>query len=632
VSVQDKDVKTATKTSAPPPTAETVVGVPSLPAKQALDLDLEELSGSLLVEEAHGRATKVVDEVAPRPRSVPPPLPPSASSRPPPPLPVASLPKINPPPRHEPPALARSGPPTSAPDTARTEKLEPVDVREGTARTEKLEPVDMVEVTFAADEPAQEPAPAVPPLAQLPTAVPPAVPEPSLPPRGAFSSPLADDIELTTLPRGVLSPLPVIPVSPGRARSASGMPPSGEPSQPARGRTRRPFAALAGVAAGVTLAIVAVAAIRHHDRAPATSASAASSAPPTTSAGAAERAPAAPESSAAPAACALAGDPRVIAPSAIVAPGIEVRTLGGEIALGFASGDHHAVLARLDPSSWSASASTTKGWAGVVRRATPVLSKRGKLALAVDVDRKGDTLRGRRTLQLDPALQVGVADAHLAWAPLRRRVAGKLWALDGDDAVEAVRGVQWDSTPSKVAIAFRSAGGIWIGQAESADASLVPRSDLSRVGTRGSMVGAPAVAANAGVVLVAWAERQSADEPWRLRWVRFKEGEAPGPESTFAPPPGGHGEQAMSPGLAVVPGGRFLLVWTEGPASAHEVRALTLSADGKPVGMPLSISSAGTNAGQGQAAVATNGRGVVAFLEASANGFQLVATPIACTL
>jgi hypothetical protein len=114
--------------------------------------------------------------------------------------------------------------------------------------------------------------------------------------------------------------------------------------------------------------------------------------------------------------------------------------------------------------------------------------------------------------------------------------------------------------------------------------------------------------------------------------VRFKEGDSPGAEGTFAPPPGGRGEQAMSPGLAVVPGGRFLLVWTEGPPSAHEVRALTLSADGTPVGAPLSISGASTNAGQGQAAVAANGHGVIAFLEANANGFQLVATPIACAL
>jgi hypothetical protein len=86
----------------------------------------------------------------------------------------------------------------------------------------------------------------------------------------------------------------------------------------------------------------------------------------------------------------------------------------------------------------------------------------------------------------------------------------------------------------------------------------------------------------------------------------------------------------MSPGLAAVPGGRFLLLWTEGPASFHHVRALTLSGEGAPVGAPLEISADGANAGQGQAAIGTAGTGLVAFLESADGGFRVVATPIAC--
>jgi len=96
------------------------------------------------------------------------------------------------------------------------------------------------------------------------------------------------------------------------------------------------------------------------------------------------------------------------------------------------------------------------------------------------------------------------------------------------------------------------------------------------------------------------------------------------------PPPGGQGGQAMSPGLAAVPGGRFLLVWTEGPMSFHHVRALTLSSDGDPVGRPLAISADGANAGQGQAAVSPAGTGIVAFLESTEDGFRVAAAPIAC--
>jgi hypothetical protein len=96
------------------------------------------------------------------------------------------------------------------------------------------------------------------------------------------------------------------------------------------------------------------------------------------------------------------------------------------------------------------------------------------------------------------------------------------------------------------------------------------------------------------------------------------------------PPAGGKGEQAMSPGLATVPGGRFLLVWTEGPAARHDVRALTLARDGQPLGKPLDVSSKSTNAGQGQAAVNAGRHGAVAFLESADAGFKVMATPISC--
>ena len=44
----------------------------------------------------------------------------------------------------------------------------------------------------------------------------------------------------------------------------------------------------------------------------------------------------------------------------------------------------------------------------------------------------------------------------------------------------------------------------------------------------------------------------------------------------------------------------------------------------------IDISSAGSNAGQAQGAVASSGRGVVAFLQASGGGFELVAMPVTC--
>jgi hypothetical protein len=136
---------------------------------------------------------------------------------------------------------------------------------------------------------------------------------------------------------------------------------------------------------------------------------------------------------------------------------------------------------------------------------------------------------------------------------------------------------------------------------------------------------------NDGVVLAAWADRTTSNDPWMLRWVSFKGGEKPGEARVFTIPPGGSGGQAMSPSITSVPGGRFLLLWTEGPAASHQVRGLTLRADGTAVGDAFAVSPDGVNAGQAQAAVTSSGKGVVAFLASKGHSFELVATALSCT-
>jgi hypothetical protein len=162
--------------------------------------------------------------------------------------------------------------------------------------------------------------------------------------------------------------------------------------------------------------------------------------------------------------------------------------------------------------------------------------------------------------------------------------------------------------------------------------TLTALGELRRFAGLGGGVGAPAIAMNDGVVLLAWADRASPAGAWQLRSVRFKVGDLSTEPTSFNPPPGGKGEQAMSPGVVALPGNRFLLVWTEGPPTKHDLRAITLSESGVVLGEPLELSSPGANAGQGQAALA-GGRGVAAFLESTeGGGFRLAATPISCGL
>lgn len=340
-----------------------------------------------------------------------------------------------------------------------------------------------------------------------------------------------------------------------------------------------------------------------------------------------------PAAAAAPASlrpCVLGGSPVAVAPSALVGAGVEVRPFGEDVAIGFARDDHEAVGMRLTATSLTATATTRARSKDPIRRVRPVATSKGALALAVDADRKGDRLSGRRTLPVDPPLQVGALGSSLVWSRAGGPAAGVLWPLEGEGDVEALRGAT-EGAPgdTTTAIAFRRGSIIWLGAATGYKA-LAPKGELAHVDGLGTAVGSPAVALNEGVAMAAWADRASSSEPWSLRWVRFKAGDTPGTPKAFAPPPGGQGGQAMSPGLAAVPGGRFLLVWTEGPASFHHVRALTVSGEGAPVGAPLEISADGANAGQGQAAVTAEGAGLVAFLESADGGFRVVATPITC--
>jgi len=328
--------------------------------------------------------------------------------------------------------------------------------------------------------------------------------------------------------------------------------------------------------------------------------------------------------------CVVAGPSRVVAENAILAPGVEVRALRTGIGLGFVPADHQATVMRVDPKTLAVGQMVSARAPDVIRRVTPVLAPSGAFAPAIDEDVKNDKILGRRTIPVEPPIQVGTVGGQLAWSRLGGHAASKLWAVDTGADVDAIRGAWAPGIDhGLVALTFRRAGAVWVGALDTSGAPTAS-GGLARIAGLGPAVGSPAIAFDGATVMVAWADRAASDDPWRLRWVRFRNGDAPGEPSTFSPPTGGRGGQAMSPGLAVVPGIGFLLSWTEGAMSAHDVRALTLANDGAPIGAALTISSEGVNAGQGQAAIDLEGHGLVAFLQGGGSVFQVAATPITC--
>ena len=486
--------------------------------------------------------------------------------------------------------------------------------------------------------PPTEPFAFVPPARDTPSSLPTAIAWPSpiaasatgSEPVDSSQDPIAPDVEVTSLPRSSLrAARDSIREGLRDLRTMTNSPEKRPP-------WFIPLVAGIGLVLGIGVAAFLALAVRKPEDNDAHSTETASAAAATSARAhvpAAEK-PMAPPAELGP--CVVAGQPQVLAASATVTAGIEVRPLGSDVALGFAADDHRGSAVRVDPTSLVVTGSVDAPSGSVIRRVTPLLSiaspsGRGPLAPAIDADTIDDALQGRRTVPLPSPLELGASGGSLWWAHPGGPAAGKLWPIEGDGNVEALRGAgESVGDTTTTAIGVRRAGAVWLGTA-TGRSELAPRGGLSRIEGLGGGVGQPAVAISDGIVLAAWADRATATDPWRLRWVRFKAGEGPGAPGTFMPPAGGQGEQAMSPGVAAVPGGRFLLVWTEGPAARHDVRALTLSREGQPLGPPLVISNRGINAGQGQASVTAAQRGLVAFLEsAGGGGFAVVATPISC--
>ena len=322
--------------------------------------------------------------------------------------------------------------------------------------------------------------------------------------------------------------------------------------------------------------------------------------------------------------CATAGEDRPISARAVVTSGVDAQALDGKLDLGFAAGPHDGVALALDPGAMSVVTTVHARPAGDIRRVTPMLVN-GKLVPMADVEKRGDHVGLRRVVATTPAVDVGVVDGKIAWAPHGKDSTAVLYPLEGDTPIEALRVVAMDKG---LVLAFRRGNAIHVGAAKG-DGSLDPWGDLSRITGLGQ-TGSPALAVSGDQIVVAWADRTDASADWVVRWARAKVGALI--ESSAArtlAPEGGLGGPVMSPALASLGGGRFLVAWSEGPVASHQVRAATIDADGT-MSTPFTISGAGSNAGQPAAVVGPDGRGVVAFLAAKGKGFELRATPLHC--
>jgi hypothetical protein len=401
-------------------------------------------------------------------------------------------------------------------------------------------------------------------------------------PPDCFIVPPAPDTESCPPPRCTIAPEPNTTVNLGaflREARDDGFPAQSErPPGPVPVRWRRGLAWLAAAAAVPIVAIVA--ALAHRGCVAAPRAAARSTV---------VRA-AMPIRDALVIAPCIPGERRTLVRGVRLGSGLETDVSDGRIAAAVSTSVLEARAVEIDAATLAVRATARLTRTQPVRRALPLLVQDGGLDVEAD----------------DGASFPAAGDVVRLRAP----------------RADAVRAAPAQGTR---AVVFRRDGVVWAATSSEAGALDGPVAVSRGRGGPGAGVGAPSVATTrAGDVVVAWAERASAGDAWRVRWTRWTPGLEPEEPRTWPVP-------AIAPAVAALPGGGTLLAWTEGGGGAHVVRAGVLGDDGLPRGEPLTLSSPAANAGQERLVLSPDGRGVVFFLEADAGGrFALVARTLSC--
>jgi len=145
-----------------------------------------------------------------------------------------------------------------------------------------------------------------------------------------------------------------------------------------------------------------------------------------------------------------------VSPRAFIQSGVEAVAVPGAIALGFAVDPRNGLAVTVDPASIGITTTVkARAFGGDARRMSPVLEK-GKLTLVADVDKKVDPLHTRRVVATNPPIDVGVAENAIVWAPHGQNGYAKIFTLDGDGTVDALRA---DGTLASLAAEYLAGAG-----------------------------------------------------------------------------------------------------------------------------------------------------------------------------
>ena len=302
-----------------------------------------------------------------------------------------------------------------------------------------------------------------------------------------------------------------------------------------------------------------------------------------------------------------------------VPPLLAAREVDGRLALGFAESSKKAQGLLLSPATLDASSVLDKTSDKPLKSVVPLVAS-GAPTFAVDSD--GGPLKFARTVDAKLPFSIGLGEGSIA------RVVSSTPEPIWPTSATAITEPRVASVGAGHAVAFRD-GGLegkimlgWLGE----DGS--KRSELAAV-PGPKLVGTPFVAAADSGYLLVFAGRDSNQEPWRVELASGEPFKTEAHRVTFQAPAGGVGGGQIAPSAAALPGGQWLLQWTEGKTGMYQVRTQLLSSKLELVGEPLQLSPKGASSGQGSLFVAGK-YAVSLYIQTIGGHDELWATTLEC--
>jgi hypothetical protein len=323
--------------------------------------------------------------------------------------------------------------------------------------------------------------------------------------------------------------------------------------------------------------------------------------------------------------CTLGVAAKKLAPSIFhgIPPYLSQDPGGTRIAVGYAASENEAVGITIDPETLDFERKFNQQSQEPITGVVPVTAG-GKLSFSVDRESSG--LRFARSIDAKPPITIGVSDDGFA-SVVGGGVPRTIWPGGEERRITEPRVARVGDIG--YVVTFRRGGQTgevvagWLGL----DASR--KSELSPVATSRKLIGTPVLSANDREILVAFSARPGATSYWGLQVATAAHGQLPKRAHPFSIPPGGLGAEAISPAVAGLDGGRWILQWTEGSTGNRQVRLQTLASDLIPIGDALTLSPGEVNAGQGVVWVRGD-RALSLFLVKVASGHELWGAGLKC--